>query len=211
MLIIGISGKAGVGKDEFAKVAEETASFTVRSFAAGVKMVATKNLRYRGIPYTHEQFWGDYKQKEAPLYYQAEDGTPLIGEGGLPFFQNMRHGEAFTPRAYMQWVGDYGRSIAPFYWINRLFKSATEPLLIISDVRQKNEAQAVKERGGLLVRIERPLNGREISNPDHPSETELDTYTEWDYTLVNDGSLEEFRQKAGVLIREILERKSGTY
>ncbi len=67
------------------------------------------------------------------------------------------------------------------------------PKWIITDMRFPNEAQAVKERGGILLRIRRDTAGI-LSN--HPSETALDDYTGWDAVINNDGTLEELYQQA---------------
>ena len=75
---------------------------------------------------------------------------------------------------------------------------------IITDCRFPNEAQAIKDRGGIIVRINRPLNDNIdkalkgiIST--HPSETSLDNYS-FNYTIDNSGTIEELIQK----VKEIL-------
>lgn len=62
------------------------------------------------------------------------------------------------------------------------------PNWIISDMRFPNEMEAVKERGGMTVRVVR-LNNPYPSS-DHASETSLDN-AEFDLEIVNDGSLED--------------------
>lgn len=63
-----------------------------------------------------------------------------------------------------------------------------EPFWLIPDVRFPNEAEAVKERGGKVIRIERI--GMDTSD-NHPSETALDSYERFDYTIHNTGDLVE--------------------
>lgn len=74
---------------------------------------------------------------------------------------------------------------------------------IITDVRFPNEAEAIKKRGGILIRT---------NNPDyvpyeneHLSETALDSYNDFDYIIENDKSkgLKELSQK----VKNILENK----
>lgn len=67
------------------------------------------------------------------------------------------------------------------------------PNWIITDLRFPNELQAIKDRGGLLIRINRSdENGMAIkSGYHHISETALDYYTDWDYVIENDGSIED--------------------
>lgn len=77
------------------------------------------------------------------------------------------------------------------------------PKWIISDVRFPNEARAIKERNGVLIRVERPcptckkykdsFESRYCSNPyhinSHESETALDNWKDWDYMIKNDKDL----------------------
>lgn len=75
------------------------------------------------------------------------------------------------------------------------------PNWVISDCRFPNEAQVIKDRGGVIWRIERGLRPDGIPHltAPHPSETGLDSY-KFDYTIYNDGSLEELLIK----VREAL-------
>jgi hypothetical protein len=55
------------------------------------------------------------------------------------------------------------------------------PKWIVTDVRFPNEAKAIKDRGGIIIRVDRP--GIKPINP-HPSETALDNW-EFDYKIAN--------------------------
>ena len=132
-----------------------------------------------------------------------------------------------TPRSLMQIIGtECGRDIIhPNIWVNSLFADyrpnviAPEGLIsedweshwIISDMRFENEAEAVKKRGGLLIRVNRPC--KECSQIDfhkmscsldvkeHFSETGLDKYT-FDEVINNSGSLKQLTKKVeGILIK----------
>jgi len=143
-----------------------------------------------------------------------------------------------TPRKILQLLGtECGREIIhPNIWINSLFsdykskldikhKLAGEevdedyepqeddiidifPNWIITDVRFSNEAKAIKDREGILIRVERNNNkilnlsfDKNTKNPsEHPSETALDDYKEWDYIIENNGTIENLIEK----VREIL-------
>lgn len=73
------------------------------------------------------------------------------------------------------------------------------PNWIITDVRFPNEAKAVKDRGGIIIRINRyDITGQGKLNP-HTSETALDD-AEFDYTIDNHGTIEELIEK----VREML-------
>ena len=72
--------------------------------------------------------------------------------------------------------------------MNALFKdyklqdtiSYKYPIWIITDVRFKNEANEIKKRGGILIRLNR---GK--CDCDHPSETDLDEYPHFDIHIDN--------------------------
>ncbi len=75
------------------------------------------------------------------------------------------------------------------------------PGWIITDVRFPNEAQAIKDRGGIMVRIDRPDNP--LTPSTHESETALDDW-EFDIRVVNNGRLDEsfMRYAESILMHE---------
>jgi hypothetical protein len=92
------------------------------------------------------------------------------------------------------------------------------PSWCITDMRFPNELEAVKDRGGITIRVNREIKtdftddrviamGMAIHSMAkqqkqgiyHPSETALDN-AEFDYELINDGTLEDLIEK----VREIL-------
>ena len=75
------------------------------------------------------------------------------------------------------------------------------PNWLVTDTRFPNEASAIKDKGGILLRVTRPGVG---PINDHPSETALNQWN-FDYEIQNNGSLEdlinsvkEFKQKFGI-------------
>lgn len=86
------------------------------------------------------------------------------------------------------------------------------PNWIITDMRFPNELTAVKENGGITIRVNRfptyvDAAGitHEITTPSeslHPSETALDN-AQFDYTVENNGTLEELVEK----VKEILTKE----
>jgi dephospho-CoA kinase len=76
------------------------------------------------------------------------------------------------------------------------------PNWIITDLRFPNEYDAVKEKGGITIRVNRPRKGftnEKLLAELHPSETALDNH-QFDYVIDNSGSIEELIKK----VREIL-------
>lgn len=129
-----------------------------------------------------------------------------------------------TVRELMQKVGtDAMRDVIhPDVWVNALLKDykiieldlatgAKYPNWIISDCRFENEANAIKEIGGVIVRVNRKsLEIEKIQKailrtggylaPEHPSETSLDSY-KFDYVIENDGTIEELIDKVKVMLQ----------
>ncbi|MGW1836310.1 deoxynucleotide monophosphate kinase family protein [Streptomyces sp. NPDC002067] len=72
--------------------------------------------------------------------------------------------------------------------------------VVVTDCRYENEAEALRARGALLVRVERPgdhgPNGAEQRG--HPSETELDDFPA-DAVLTNGGTVAELHALADQL------------
>ena len=132
-----------------------------------------------------------------------------------------------TPRLIMQLLGtECGREIIhQNCWVNALFSKykLTKPLglqghtwdegklpnWIITDVRFPNEAQAIKDRGGIVIRVNRgerecncglkesehdKVRHAFIPKEEHPSETALDGW-DFDYVIENNGSMEELIKK----------------
>tara|TARA_R110002020_G_scaffold157720_8_gene340626 strand:- start:2011 stop:2850 length:840 start_codon:yes stop_codon:yes gene_type:complete len=136
-----------------------------------------------------------------------------------------------TPRKLLQLLGtEAGRDIIhPNIWVNALFadyktianfklrnyklfnnlktseNDVTQeyPNWIITDVRFPNEIETIKDRGGIVIRVNRPLERlgksklpklKHTSVTQHPSETALDNH-EFDITIDNNGSIEELIEK----------------
>ena len=70
------------------------------------------------------------------------------------------------------------------FWIDLLFNSNKSNNIIISDVRFKNEFKAIKDRDGLIIRVE----SDEYNNIDNISEKDLDDY-QFDYVITNNKHL----------------------
>lgn len=87
-------------------------------------------------------------------------------------------------------------------------KTTDLPNWILTDTRFPNELAAVKERGGISIRINRPWQMPqwldEVPKPTiekHPSETSLDT-AEFDYVIDNNGTIEELVHKLKAILIE---------
>jgi len=160
-MIIGISGYKGAGKNEAARAVPSHRSL---GFADPLKDFCGDVLGF-----TFEQLYGDKKE--------------VIDQ---------RYGK--TPREALQTLGtDWGRAYYDRIWIDygiqRAFAvlASGVPNVVITDVRFKNEVDAIKNAGGEVWRVVRPNNPYSTGDT-HASETELsDTDSCFDVFIMNDG------------------------
>lgn len=116
-------------------------------------------------------------------------------------------------RSLLQYVGtDAVRAKDPNYWCNFLvdiikFFGDKWDYLIIPDCRFPNEIECMGDAGIEYVHIrvgrpdfESPLTEEQQK---HPSETALDNY-HYSYGIINDGSLDDLRDKVSSLAIEII-------
>jgi hypothetical protein len=101
-------------------------------------------------------------------------------------------------RVLLQYIGLRERADDPEHWIRMLFGriEGLSGIVAITDVRFRNEAEAILARGGELWRVVRPGfdNGLTPEQKAHPSETDLDNYF-IKREIVNDGTMEELHAK----------------
>jgi hypothetical protein len=204
---------------------DKDSSYQIKKFADKLKEIVCLL-----IGCTREQL-EDREFKERPLgkdwishWYKDNKGKKFLTQTALGA---LNHPDAattgqdmLTPRTLMQLLGtEAGREIIhPNIWVNALFAdyekvmrtNANEdhelfnmPNWIITDVRFPNEVLAVKNRGGIVIRVNRPLEKlsnsklpklKQTSITQHDSETALDNYY-FQYFIENDGSIEDLIEK----------------
>jgi hypothetical protein len=89
-----------------------------------------------------------------------------------------------------------------------------KPNWIITDTRFPNEAEAIKSRGGIVIRVDRKeaagegaiqktVNGKTfwVKSHGHASETSLDEYP-FDYVINNNGTIEELVDKVQEMLNQ---------
>lgn len=91
-------------------------------------------------------------------------------------------------RIFLQKLGEGVRNyLGDETWIDAVLNRARHSDTVIPDVRYTNEAEAIKDEGGLLVKITRPGYGPANG---HASENDLAAYEGWDLVINNSGSIE---------------------
>jgi len=184
-LIVGFGHKRYSGKDTCAKIAQAYLYKLERSSTRTWFAEALKAAAMEAFDFTEEQVYGGHK-------------------GVI----DSRWG--FTPGWALQRMGTEGfRDVFGFdFWIHRLkmYVDKVDEHVLIADVRFPNEAAAIKSWGGFVVNVVRPVfdgpdDGRDSN---HPSETALDLYADWDGVIINDGTIEQLRDQVTKLVDRFL-------
>jgi len=204
-MIISITGKIGSGKDTVADIIKQTTQidWEVKKFAGKLKTIAEILCGVPKFNFEDQEFKKTQMSEEWGMTYREflqKLGTEAMRDG---LHKNVWINALFadyrplddTLRSSMGNVIDYSECEFPNW--------------IITDTRFPNEMEAVKRRKGLIIKVERDLILRKgYSTPTesdlHPSETSLDNYTEWDYVIENNGTLQELNQK----VIDILEKEN---
>lgn len=187
--IIGMSGYAGSGKDTAAAELMFSADldYTRVSFA--------DKLREFALAVDDEVVIrpGD------PHYevFAVEDGRPaivLLSDVLATLAGDWTEAKLIPAiRRRLQRIGtDAGRNVlGENVWVDAVMADLPDGPIVFTDTRFPNEAQAVTDAGGYVVRVTRP--GVDAVNA-HVSETALD---DWDFDahLYNDGSAAELREQ----------------
>jgi hypothetical protein len=183
ILLIGIHGKYHSGKDTVARA--------IMRFFPGrfKKMKFAAKLKKCGSIITGEPLKDFYSEDGKKRYLPLWGMT--IGE-----WQQKFGSEACRDGLHKDtWV------------IAELGKYDGRQSLLCSDVRFLNELQAIRDRGGILIRVVRPqrdTSGRDVR---HQSETSLDNWTDWDFEIINDGTLKDLKAKVNNICAQIRFRK----
>lgn len=150
----------------------------------------------------------DFKEQElGEEWWQWQDtttGNIYEYEDHRPFFSRPEYGDCMkiikpTPRFLLQYIGTdlFRKQLHTNTWVNATMVDYKPQKMseynpskwIISDVRFPNEVLAIKERGGIIIKLER--DNIPISN--HLSETALDNYENFNYVISNNGTIEELK------------------
>ena len=183
-LLIGLAGFKRSGKSTVANWLVDADGFLAESFAGPIRHVVAELLGW------------DAERLE------RDKETPVDWLDGL------------TPRYLMQTLGtEWGRAQHRELWVRSLFQriAAREARAgrrlnwVIHDVRFPNEAQAIRARGGFIVRVSR---GLPASADGHASEQPLPPGLV-DETLHNWRDLVDLFDNTGDLIRRLRQAKAA--
>ncbi len=191
-MLIGISGYAKSGKNAAAEILQRlypAKKFQIKGFSTALKEVASI---LTGLPASSFE---DQKIKAQKMPVRWTNNGHLmtyrefLQKLGTESVRDVLHPDAW-PMALM---APYDEAYLPF-------GDGSEPNWIIPDCRFPNEADSIKFRGGIIVRINRP--GTKPVNA-HLSETSLDDYA-FDHKIRNNGTLEELELQLQTFFNPIL-------
>ena len=170
-ILVGLTGYAGTGKDTVRAILEAEGA-TGFAFADPMRGMLRELLTSTGI----DDAWMDQRELK-------EQVIPALG---------------VSYRQMMQRLGtEWGRGLANDMWLRLADaymagqQKLGEVAFVVSDVRFENEAQWVRNHGGVIWRVHRvqatPVQG-------HVSETELDNIKP-DVTIHNSTTLDDLRAR----------------
>lgn len=207
--IIGFSGKIKSGKDTAATYlvdlfySNHINTCTI-SFGDALKeyVAALHNLDIR-LLYSQEG-----KNTIIPGYikYKLQSGDnfnfEIIPDNKSKILANTYQ---VTIRDALIYHGNKLRNLNSNIWINYVknridFSDLAEnDIIIIPDVRYKNEAKFVKDNNGILIRLNRNASPK-INNS---SETDLDHYKDFDYIIDNNYTLDDLYAKIRLIFNKL--------
>lgn len=177
-MIIAICGHKFSGKSTVARLLHNATGYPVVSFADKLKDVTCV---LSGC--TREDLENyEFKEKQCVPSYLV----PYCGDVEKPTF-----------RAFLQYFGsEVMRGVNNNIWIDCTLSNCEENV-IVSDCRFPNEAKAVKERGGIVIKVVRP----DVKAKDsHQSETQIDEIGA-DYLIWNATTLENLASNVDSIVR----------
>lgn len=218
--LLGITGGKSMGKDTVAKIINtlhqkqyKTKRFAdpLKRFVADILGVSVELLEDRAYKETAlGEEWSYFETfSDRRRVYSSRDSIPTVPNTHFTK-------KYYTPRLLMQLIGtEVGRQVHENIWINALFatykpigdnllegevrKVREEDLIypkwIIPDTRFDNEAQAIKDRGGIIIKVQRDVDTTDT----HASEKGVsDKYV--DIVIDNNGSMEDLVEEVKTIL-----------
>jgi len=192
MILVGVAGNKGSGKNTFAtKCIEFLSSEYGRvgyemSWASLLKESAAATL---GVHTNKASEWADSFKNNYDVLL-TDNGKTVHSISGREFLQN------YGTEAHRDIFDDD-------FWVNAFWDSNTfqsSDIVFITDCRFSNEVRSVKEHGGILVKIE---NDRIDNNDEHASEQGIEMENV-DVVIMNHSTIENLQEQAEVFVTSLL-------
>ena len=222
-VVILISGKAGSGKDTLAwhfmaHASDMGISSSCDKISSDMKCMASQdffnysdvlnNMCFNVI--SKLELVG--KKLDKKSYDTLEEARKIVEEMMI-FKSDWTSSIKKKPiRALLQAYGTeiFQNRVDTNYWDKRLktrIEKSNNQLTIVSDIRFPSNIDMLKpsrKYHSVLIRINRP----NIVQSSHSSETALDDYGDFDYTIINDGSIRDLSNSAKLIVDSIFGKKN---
>lgn len=201
-MIISLSGYGGAGKDSLAEVLVEEHGFKQYAWADTLRLAASILNPVVGVYLDGQLF--DFTDDRDRVGWRS---TRVVRYNDAVEQDGYIAAKAKYPdlREFLQLLGtEVGRNlISDNVWVDATFarierECGLDADIVITDTRFPNEADAIRQRGGYLVRVDRPGVG---PVNEHPSETSLEGY-KFDYYALNNGTLADLPYLASDLLEK---------
>lgn len=193
-ILIGFVGHAGHGKDTCGDWCANEYGFRKDAFAGPLKDAARILFMF-----THEQLYGKLKEKldsrwgVSPREVLQFFGTEIVRDKFQELLPTI--GEQF-------WLQHFRHRLEAAITLCRENPFIQTSNVVVCDVRFENEAQLIRNLGGLIVKVVRPDHDAfaehktdAVVRASHASESSIDRIRDPDLLLVNDGSLTDLYRK----------------
>ena len=195
MVLIGLIGEAGSGKDTSADYLKNKYPITLYALGNPIKEI-TRHM----FLFSDEQLYGKLKNVVDERWGVTPRETwQVIGTNIMQFqiYGLLPHLINTVPVREF-WIHHFKM------WYKQLLESDSKnENVIVTDIRFQHEADTIKQLGGYLIKIERPTLDKSDELYKHCSETAISTM-ESDIYIMNDGSLEELFEKVDVAFNRLL-------
>lgn len=212
-MIVGISGHKQSGKNTVALIwqlldfeaTQKYKEVVGSKYISDVEYVlACLNGEEDYVPYSHYFRWEQksfaYKLKQVVCTLTGCTMDQLDKEefksSNLPYTWTKGKGELSTYRELLQYLGTevFRTHLHEDIWVDLLLSEYSTNVMnrdpknwLVTDVRFKNEADAINMCSGTLIRVDRD----NAETDTHKSETDLDNYVALQYYINNSNSLED--------------------
>lgn len=180
-IIIGLTGKAGAGKDTVGEYLTRVHGFTRFAYADALK---------------------DAALSINPFIFDSERLRSLAHEHGMDFVKRTH----FEARRFLQELGLAMRAVDTQIWLrplDALINSGEARRIVVTDCRFDNEAVQIIQHGGRVFNVERPGAGLKGDAASHASEQGI--YPEMiSGTIRNTGSITSLYSEIEYALFDIL-------
>lgn len=184
-MLIGLGHRKGVGKDTFASFLK------VHLLTLGIKASTTSFADQ--LKWCAHRIWA-WAGLQPPNYYNTPEGycykdivLTAIGK---------------SPRELWIEFGNAVRAIHKDTWVNLALNPLglakdydNSQVRIVTDVRFPNEAEIIRNSGGMLIRVDRDCSPLVVDGADEV----LKGYRGWDVAIKNNGTKEELQASAAYM------------